>query len=306
MLLSGYLIYILPQYMLHGSMAMSLALLWGRGGVLSFGQAGFYTIGAYTMGLAYIWVPLVNPAYAGMVVSLIVGGLLAAVLGYFLFSVGVRSAYFVIVTLAVSIIVRQVAVSQSQITGGWNGMYIDRMSLTLGDRISFSLFDDAPMYYFVLAVVTAVYLVLRWLVGAKFGKVLVGIRENEDRVLSLGFNVSHYKTAAFAIAGAISAFAGALYGTNAGFVAPALADVNFSTEVVVWVAIGGRSSLLSAFLAAIAVSLLSNYLSALIPAYWPLILGTLFVAVIIFFRGGVAGAISRWNQGRVARSAANG
>lgn len=306
MLFSGYLIYILPQYMLHGIMAMSLALLWGRGGVLSFGQAGFYTIGAYTMGLAYIWVPLVNPAYAGMVVSLIIGGLLAAVLGYFLFSAGVRSAYFVIVTLAVSIIVRQVAVSQSQITGGWNGMYIDRMSLTLGDRINFSLFDDAPMYYFVLAMVTAVYLVLRWLAGAKFGKVLVGIRENEDRVLSLGFNVSHYKTAAFAIAGAISAFAGALYGTNAGFVAPALADVNFSTEVVVWVAIGGRSSLLSAFLAAIAVSLLSNYLSALIPAYWPLILGTLFVAVIIFFRGGVAGAINRWNQGRVARSAANG
>jgi urea transport system permease protein len=305
-LFSGYLIYILPQYMLHGVMAMSLALLWGRGGVLSFGQAGFYTIGGYTMGLAFHWVPLVNPAYAGMVVSFIIGGLLAAVLGYFLFSAGVRSAYFVIVTLAVSIIVRQVAVSQSQVTGGWNGMYIDRMSLTFGPWMNVSLYNDAPMYYFVLAIVAAIYVALRRLLAAKFGKVLVGIRDNEDRVLSLGFNVSYYKTAVFAIAGALSAFAGALYGTNAGFVAPALADVNFSTEVVVWVAIGGRSSLLSAFLAAIAVSLLSNYLSALIPAYWPLILGTLFVLVIIFFRGGVAGAIERWNRNRLARSAGNG
>ncbi len=304
--ISGYLIYILPQYMLHGVMAMSLALLWGRAGILSFGQAGFYTIGAYIMGLAYLWVPLVNPAYAAMAIALVIGGLLAAVLGYFMFSAGVRSTYFVIVTLAVSIIVRQVAVSQSQITGGWNGMYIERMSLTLGDWLSISLFDDAPMYYFVLAIVVGVYLLLRWLVGAKFGKVLAGIRENEDRVLSLGFDVSHYKTAAFALAGAISAFAGALYGTNAGFVAPALADVNFSTEVVVWVAIAGRTSLLGAFLAAIAVSLLSNYLSALIPAYWPLILGLVFVAVIVYFRGGVAGALERWNRHRLERRAANG
>ena len=303
---SGYSIYILPQYMLHGVMAMSLALLWGRGGVLSFGQAGFYALGAYTMGLCYRWVALVNPAYAGMLIAFAVGGLLAAVLGYFLFRAGVRSAYFVLVTLAVSIIAEQVAVSQSQITGGWNGMYIERMSLTLGEGVNVSLFDDAPMYFVVLAVVVAVYVCLRWLARAKFGKVLVGIRENEDRVLSLGFDVSAYKTATFAIAGALSTFAGALYGTHAGFVSPSLGGVLFSTEVVVWVAIGGRSSLLGAFLAAIGVSFLSNYLSALIPAYWPLILGMLFLAVIIFFRGGVAGALARWTRQPATRSAGNG
>ena len=129
---SGYPIYILPQYMLFGVMAMSLGLLWGFGGILSFGQAGFFALGAYTMGLAMQGAFGVNPAYVGLLLSLLVGGVVAAVTGYFLFSAGVRATYFVLVTLALSIMVEQIAVSQSDITGGWNGMFIDRMALTLG------------------------------------------------------------------------------------------------------------------------------------------------------------------------------
>jgi urea ABC transporter permease protein UrtC len=260
---SGYPIYILPQYMLFGVMAMSLALLWGFGGIL-------------------------------------------AVLGYFLFRAGVRAAYFVLVTLAISIIVEQVAVSQSQWTGGWNGMYIPRMSLTLGSVAEISLFDDAPMYYVVLTIVAVTYGLLRWLLAGKFGKVLIGIRENEDRVISLGFDTSLYKTTVFMISGALAAFAGALYGTHAGFVSPSLGGVLFSTEVVVWVAIGGRSSLLGALLAAIVVAWLSNYLSALVPKYWQLVIGVIFVAVIIYFKGGVAGAFARHGARSNAGNGANG
>jgi urea ABC transporter permease protein UrtC len=288
----GYPIYILPQYMLFGVMAMSLGLLWGIGGILSIGQAGFFAIGGYAMGLCFRWIDFMNPAYVAMVMAPAIGAALAGALGYFLFRAGVRSAYFVLVTLAISIIVQQVAVSQSQITGGWNGMYIDRMSLTLGDWINVSLFDDAPIYYFVLVFVVAIYVLLRWLVASKFGKVLIGIRENEDRVIALGFDPSHYKTLAFMIAGGLATFAGALYGTHASFVSPSLGSVLFSTEVVVWVAIGGRTNLLAALVAAVAVAWLSNYLSTLIPTYWPLFLGALFILVIIFFRGGIAGAIA--------------
>jgi urea ABC transporter permease protein UrtC len=292
-LVSGYLIYILPQYMLYGVMAMSLALLWGNAGILSIGQAGFFAIGGYTIGLCFRWFSIVNPAYAGLLLALTAGAVLAGLLGYFLFRAGVRSSYFVLVSLAISIMVEQIAVSQSQITGGWNGMYIDRMSLTFGPWLDVSLFDDAPMYYFVLTTVAIVYVLLRWLVGSKFGKVLAGIRENEDRAIALGFDTSAYKTLAFMIAGALASFAGALYGTHAAFVSPSLGNVQFSTEVVVWVAIGGRSSLLAGLLAAIIVASLSNYLSALIPGYWPLVVGTIFILVIIFFRDGVAGALGR-------------
>ncbi len=303
---SGYSIYILPQYMLYGLMAMSLALLWGFGGILSIGQAGFFAIGGYAIGLCFKYVEFVNPAYMGLIVAPAVGALLAGVLGYFLFRAGVRATYFVLVTLAVSIIVEQVAVSQSQWTGGWNGMYIPRMSLTFGSGTEISLFDDAPMYYFVLCIVAVIYVLLRWLIASKFGKVLVGIRENEDRVTSLGFDTSLYKTATFVISGALAAFAGALYGSHAGFVSPSLGGVLFSTSVVVWVAIGGRASLLGALLAAIVVASLSNYLSALAPKYWQLFVGLIFVTVIIYFRGGVAGALSRSNTLRRGAARRNG
>ena len=303
---SGYPIYILPQYMLYGVMAMSLALLWGVGGILSIGQAGFFAFGGYIIGLCFKWIAIVNPAYAALLIAPAMGAALAAVLGYFLFRAGVRAAYFVLVTLAISIIVEQVAVSQSQWTGGWNGMYIPRMSVTLGSIVEISLFDDAPMYYVVLTIVAVTYGLLRWLLAGKFGKVLIGIRENEDRVISLGFDTSLYKTIAFMVSGALAALAGALYGTHAGFVSPSLGGVLFSTEVVVWVAIGGRSSLLGVLLAAIVVAWLSNYLSALVPKYWQLVIGIVFVAVIIYFKGGVAGAFARYGARSNAGNGANG
>jgi urea ABC transporter permease protein UrtC len=294
---SGYVIYILPQYLLYGVLAMSLALLWGFGGILSFGQAAFFALGAYAMGLAQQWDTVVNPAYLGLLISIAAGATLAAIVGYFLFSAGVRDVYFVLVTLALSIMTEQVTISQSDITGGYNGMYVPRISLTLGSA-SLDLSADVPMYYTILPVVAALYALLRWALASRFGKVLVGIRENEDRVVSLGFRTAFYKTGAFALSGAVAGLAGALYGTHASFVSPSLAGVLFSTEVVVWVAIGGRESLLASLLGAMAVAGLSNYLTAITPEYWQLVLGIIFVAVVMIFRGGVAGALARITQSR--------
>ena len=292
-LVSGYSIYILPQYLLYGMLAMSLGILWGFTGILSFGQAAFFALGAYAMGLAAKWGFGGNLAYTALVASLVIGAGLAAAVGYFLFSVGVRDVYFVLVTLALSIMVEQITVSQSQITGGYNGMFVPRLSLSLGAGHDIDLSSDAAIYYLVLPVVAAVYFLLRWLLDRPLGKVLVGIRENEDRVISLGFDTSLYKTVAFALSGAIGCLAGALYGAHANFVSPSLAGVLFSTQVVVWVAIGSRESLLGALLGAVGVSALSNYLTAIIPEYWQLVLGIIFVVVIVSFKGGLAGAIAR-------------
>lgn len=296
LLISGYVIYILPQYMLFGVLAMSLALVWGFCGMLSFGQAGFFALGAYTMGLCiqHAGALGMNAAYLGLLISMVIGVVIAGGVGYFLFSAGVRDSYFVIVTLALSIIVEQIAVGQSQITGGWNGMFIPRMELSFWEW-KLPLESDESIYYVVLVFVAVAYFFLRWITRAKFGKVLAGIRENEDRILSLGFKVPLYKTATFAISAGIACLAGALYGTHAAFVAPSLAGVLFSTEVVVWVAIAGRSSLLGALLGGILVSSLSNALSAVTPQYWQLVLGVSFVVVVAFFRGGIAGAVNRFS-----------
>lgn len=289
---SGYVIYILPQYLLYGMLAMSLALLWGFTGILSFGQAAFFALGAYAMGLAQQWDVGVNGAYLALVISIAVGAALAGAIGYFLFSAGVRDVYFVLVTLALSIMMEQITISQSEITGGYNGMYVPRMSLTFGRLGSVELSTDASIYYVVLAAVVAVYALLRWLLARRFGKVLIGIRENEDRALSLGFDTALFKTGAFALAGAIAGLAGALYSTHANFVSPSLAGVLFSTQVVVWVVIGGRESLLGSLFGAVFVAALSNYLTAITPEYWQLVLGIVFIVVILAFRGGVAGALS--------------
>lgn len=293
LLAGGYVVYILPQYMLFGVMAMSLGLLWGGSGILSFGQAGFFAIGGYAIGLVMGHEGLpVNPAYLGILCAVLVCAALAAAIGYFLFSAGVRDGYFVLVTLALSIMVEQIAVSQSEITGGWNGMFINRMSLTF-PGFELQLTEDVPIYYLVLVVAALVYLGLRLVQRARFGKILVGIRENEARMEALGYAAPLYKTAAFALSGGIAGMAGALYATHAGFVAPSLGGVLFSTEVVVWVAVAGRESLLAAFLGGVLVSSLSNYLSAISPSLWQLFMGLLFIVAITALRGGVAGFLAR-------------
>lgn len=293
-IVSGYPIYILPQYMLYGLLAMSLGLVWGFGGLVSFGQAAFFALGAYAMGLLMKSPILpINPGYLGLIAAIGISGLVAAFAGYFLFSAGVRPTYFVLITLALSIIVEQLAVSQSHITGGWNGMFINRMDLTLGPLFQVSLFDDTHIYYTILPIVIICYISLRWMVSSRIGKILQGIRENEDRMIALGYNPASYKTLAFTISGAIAGLAGALYGTHANFASPSIAGVLFSTQVVVWVAIGGRSSLLGALIGGLGVSYLSNYLSAATPTYWQLIVGLVFILVIVFFKGGIAGALGK-------------
>lgn len=294
---SDYVVYILPQYAIYGLLAMSLGLLWGFVGIVSFGQAAFFALGAYAFGLTMSAPLPFNAAYAGLLIAVVSGGLLAAATGYFLFSSGVKATYFVLITLALSIIGEQIAVSQSQITGGYNGMFVARMSLGLHEGGAPA--TDHSLYFVVLVVVAALYFLLHWLTRSPFGKVLAGIRGNEDRLTALGFEVRYYKTAAFALSGALAGLAGALYATDAGFVSPSLAGVLFSTEVVVWVAIGGRSSLLGAFVGALIVASLSNYLSAIMPDYWQLLLGLLFIVVVMFFKNGLAG--SALTIGRLAR-----
>ncbi len=299
--IGGYTTYILPQYMCFGILAMSLALLWGYTGILSFGQAGFFAIGGYLMGLVLSGaIP-----FGGFIIALLLaaglGYVVAALLGYFLFSAGVRDAYFVLVTLALSIIVEQLAVSQSQLTGGWNGMFVTRPEVELGVT-SLNLYGDFPAFYTVLAIVVLVYGFLHVYTRSRFGKILVGIRENEARLMSLGVNTAWKKTLAFGLSGAVAAFAGALYAMHSGFVSPSLGGVLFSTEVVVWVAIAGRTSLLGALLGGIAVSWLSSIISAWTPAYWQLFVGLTFIATIVFFRDGVAGAIGQISRNRRSKT----
>lgn len=285
----GYVVFILPQYILFGVLAMSLAFIWGNAGILSFGQASFFAIGGYTFGLLIKYFPEVNLFFLGLLFVLLLGFVIAAITGYFLFSAGVKATYFVLATLALSILTEQLAVTKSNLTGGWNGLFVDRININLANHNLLDLNGDFKIFYLILVVALIIYLILNYFENHKIGKVLRGIRENEDRMMALGYKISFYKTLAFGISGAIASVAGALYAIHASFISPSIAGVLFSTEVVVWVAIGGRFSLLGAFLGGISVSLLSNYLSTVTPQYWQLFLGIAFIITIIFFKDGLAG-----------------
>lgn len=289
-LFAGYPVFVLPQYMLFGVLAMSLCLLWGFAGIVSFGQAAFFLIGAYGFGIAVRDLEGAVGPWAGILLGTAIAAAIAAAVGYFLFSARVRDSYFVLVTLAVSTIAQVMANSASDVTGGFNGMFVPRADFTvLGQGLS--LEGDLTAYYVVFVVTLGVYLGLRTLQRSAFGKVLISIRENEERTESLGYNTALRKTVAFAISGGIAALAGAFYATDAGFVSPDLGGVLFSTNVVIWVAIGGRRYFLGALVGAIGISALSNQLNAAIPQYWQLILGLLFFVVIAFFRQGLIGTM---------------
>ena len=291
--IAGYVIYILPQYLLFGIMAMAVGLLWGFVGIVSFGHAAFFALGAYTVGVVMRDLETASAGQIGLAAAPALGFVLAAVIGYFLFSGGVRDTYFVLVTLAVAVIFEVLATSQSQITGGFNGLSIAPISLVLPGMGETTLDGEYELYYLVLAITVVVYVLLRLLIASKFGRVLVGIRESEERTQALGFNTAIYKTIAFGLSGGLAAFAGGLYAGHAQFVAPSLGGVLFSTEVVIWVAVGGRSYLLGAFVGALTLASLSNYLSERFPEYWQLALGVLFLLVIMYFKEGLVGIVAR-------------
>lgn len=290
-LVVGYPVFILPQYMLFGVLALTLCLLWGFGGIVSFGQGAFFAIGAYSLGIALQRLDTALAPWLGLLLALLIGGAVAGVIGYFLFTADVRDSYFVLVTLAISTIVYVVANSQSDLTGGFNGMFVERVTFPLPGGASLDVTSDLAIYYTVFIFTLLAYIGFRLLQASAFGQVLVGIRENEDRTRALGYNTALYKTCAFAVSGAVAALAGALYATDAGFVSPSLGGVLFSTGVVVWVAVGGRDYYVGALIGAIAISILSNVLNSLIPEYWQLLLGVLFVLVIVFFRRGLIGSL---------------
>lgn len=286
--ITEYLAFLAGQYMLYGLLALSLGLIWGYAGILSFGQGAFFGVGAYTMALSFRHISAINPAYVGILVTAILTGVLGFAMGWFYFKADVTDNYFVIVTLALPVIFQQLATTFSDITGGFQGMFLGRMELT-APGITFPLGNDRLYYYVILFALLGGYFLCRKLLNSHFGRVLIAIRENEERTQSLGYDTAWYKTLTFTLSGIIAGIAGALYASLSTFVSPALTGFLLSTEVVIWVALGGRSILLAAVGGGVAVSGLSTALSSTFPQAYILLLGIIFVTVVVLFPQGIFG-----------------
>jgi urea ABC transporter permease protein UrtC len=298
LLVSGWQLTQLAQLSCYGLLALSLALIWGQAGLLCFGQSLFFGLGAYVMSLASLdmlpGVAGLGASWASLALACLVPALAAQILGRFLFhGRGLRGAYFGIVMLAISLLAERVATSWSYV-GGLNGlMNVPPFML----RPDLELTEPRAVWWAMLAVVTLALLVLEGLARSRAGIVLRAIRDDEDRMALLGYDVAQWKTSALTLSAAVAGLGGACFVAQFGFVSPALIGFALSTEALIWVALGGRGLLLGAFLGALLVRWVEGALSETLGAWWLLAVGALFVAsVLLFPRGLIAEPLLRWAE----------
>ena len=283
------------QFLCYGLFAMSLALIWGQCGLLCFGHAIFFGIGAYAMSLTTLGLlpglEQISSSYLGLLLAMLLPALVAQVLGRFLFSGrGLEGAYFAIVTLAIAVVAERLAVNWDYI-GGLNGL-MGVPGLNLGPFSSHEeIWEPRSVYYWMLGITLVAYILLQALVGSRYGVVLRAIRENEARTGFFGYDTAAYKVTAFTLAAAVAGLAGALFVTQFGFASPPLIGFSLSTEVLIWVALGGRTLLLAAFLGALFVRSMEGVLADWLGPYWLLGLGGVFIGSVILFPRGLFGEL---------------
>lgn len=279
----SYNLTVLRDALIFGLFAASLDFFWGRTGILCFGHSVFFGLGAYIMALVSMTPDIPLPSLLGLLAGITGAGLLAGAVGYFLFFGGVRGSYFTIVTLALSVIAQQVAVSWSSVTGGDTGL-IGIPPLMFG---GLDLSGDVASYFTVVALLATVLLGLWALSRGRWGRILTAISDNEMRAAALGHNAALRLTMTFVISASTAALAGALYVAMAGLVAPDLIGLLLATEVIVWVAVGGRGTLIGPVVGAVLVQRAQQEISSFNPSLWPLIIGCVFVLIVFLLPEGV-------------------
>lgn len=278
---------ILAKFLAFGVFALSLDLIWGYAGIVNFGHAIFFGCGAYAMGITLRFLDIPGATYIAALAAILVPMVVGLVLGYFLFYGRVSGIFFGVVTLALTGAVQSLIIINIDLTGGLNGLY-DYPIPVLGipGIWEFEWFGANVPYYISLAGAAIAFWIARFIVTSDFGRIMRGIKENEDRVEFLGYNVPAIRLVIFVIACGMAGFSGALY-VPVGFISPELAGLAMSTGVLVWVAVGGRGTLIGAFIGALLVNYLQTLLSDALVVLWLLIVGVFFILVVLFWPGGV-------------------
>lgn len=289
---SSYTLAVLIDVYIFAVFALSYNLLLGYTGVLSFGHALFFGLGAYSMAI-----PLVRlswPTWQAVAVGLGLSVAAALILGGL--SLRVRGVYFTMVTLAFAEIAHVLAIKLSRFTGGEDGITRIPVPAFLNDRVNF--------YYFALALLAFVYAGMRVLVASPFGRTLVAIRENEVRAAMLGYNVFAHKLAAMIIAGAVATVSGMVNALFFSYVSPAALSIFTTIDVLLMTIVGGVGTLVGPILGAGVVQALNTFLSTIF-RHWLLVFGLIYVLIVMFLPKGIIGTVTElWERRRVPRAAA--
>lgn len=292
---SSYQTNLLAKFLTYSIVALSLDLLWGFAGILSFAHSVFFGLGSYGLALALKnFEHLPGATYLGLLLAVLVPALLALFLGYAMFYSRVGGVYFAIVTFTLGSIVQLITIVWVSFTGGHNGLYgfpdpalgipgIKEISITT---------TDLSAYYLIAITLILSYVLVRHLKNSPFGRTLKAINDNEKRVAFLGYSIPAIKLAVFVISCALAGLAGAIY-VPVGFVSPDIMGIVFSTSIIVWVAIGGRGTLYGAVIGALVVNYLQVFMSDILTFYWFMFIGLFFIVVVLFVPDGLVGVVKR-------------
>ena len=310
---SNFTINLYGKYLCYGLLAISVDLLWGYTGLLSLGQALFFTLGGYMMGmhlmrmigdlgqyhkpipdflvflgwstLPAFWKPFGSFPFA-FLMAMLLPGTLALVFGFLAFRSRIRGVYFSILTQALTYAAMLLFFRNSLLMGGNNGFTDFKFIFGYDLRAAAT---QRGLYIVTAATVLIVFLGCRWLSRTKFGLVQQAIRDSENRVLFSGYAAGYYKLFVFVLAALIGSIGGMLFVPQVGIINPSEMGPDKSLEAVVWVAVGGRGTLLGPILGAFGVNAFKSWATRAYPDLWQILLGALFVLVTLFMPKGLVG-----------------
>jgi len=310
--LSDFRLSLLAKFLCFAIIAIGIGLAWGQGGMLVLGQGLFFGLGGYCMGfhmkivdagpgnlpdiltysgqydsLPWLWRPF-SSAWFAVPMAILLPMAIAALLGAAVFRQRIRGAYFAILSQALAAAFVIVIVGNLSLTGGTNGL------TNFQTFFGLSVIDPADkriLYFIVVIALLLVFLATRSLVLARYGRLLIASRDDEDRVRFLGYDPARIKLVAYVLAAGVAGLAGALFVPVVGIISPALLGIVPSIEMVIWVALGGRTALAWAAAGAVMVNQAKTSISEEWPSGWLYVQGLLFVVVILFLPKGVGGAV---------------
>jgi branched-chain amino acid transport system permease protein len=280
----------LTEMLIWGLLAMSSDILIGYTGMVSFGHSAFFGLGVYGAAAALLTVKPPS-LWLAIVYGLVGAGAVALFVAYF--STRLRDIYFAITTLIFSQIFYVVIFTWTEVTGGENGLTFRRPPLAVPGVFS-TPFTTTSLHWFVLAVVTVSYLLLRRVTQSPFGMVLQSIRENEARTRAIGYPVERYKIAAVMLSGLFAGLAGVLYAVQKSFAAPDFVFFLVSGQTVIFNVMGGIGTLVGPILGAAFFLLLHEVFSRFFTEYYLIPVGIIFIAMVIFMPQGLLGFARRW------------
>lgn len=320
--LSDFAVGLVAKIMCYAICALAIDLIWGYTGILSLGHGVFFALGGYAMGMylmrqvgtdgnyksnlpdfmvfldwkALPWHWALSDSFiATLFLVVAVPGLVAFVFGYFAFRSRIQGVYFSIITQALTFAAMLLFFRNETGFGGNNG-FTDFKRM-LGIPIAT---PSMRMVLFVLTAVTLLgfFLMARWLVTSKFGRVLQAVRDAETRVMFSGYNPVGYKLVIWTISAMMCGVAGALYVPQVGIINPSEMSPANSIEMAVWAAVGGRATLIGPIVGAFVVNGAKSWLTVAYPAFWLYFLGALFIGVTLFLPNGVVGLVKKWKGGK--------